>query len=538
MVEGHPGPTPFMSMSQLPVARGADAQFSRVAVNPRAMASPPGQCRIWLVGSLALIVSLLCAARVVWGWLGPALRRLPHPYELEWMEGGVLGHVQRILEGKPLYPEPSPEFVSFIYTPLFYYVSALFTGVLGYGLFPVRLVSFLATWVTAGLIAQFIRYESRSLLFGILSAAVYLGTCTLNADWFDMARIDSLAMAITLGGAYLVRSARSHRKLAVGGVLAGLAFLCKQSALAVAPALALYALVSFRWRGLLAFALPLLAVLGASTWALQSASGGWYWYYIIELPANHVFANSDLVQNYWRLELPQQLPIALGSAALYFFGYPSSKPRVQLGFYLPLALCLLLGSWASRNHAGSWINDLMPAHAAVALLSGLALAGWARADLPYTWSRRKTACCWAAAAQLALLFRNPTRILPTVLDVEAGNDLVNRIRNTPGEVLVPNHPHLAVLAGKPGYGHRMAAVDIYLGRQDLRGVRSRLRAAWAEVFARRQFALVILDDEGYEFLEELKQHYDRVDDIGLPTRALLPKSGIDVRPTLVFQPKP
>jgi 4-amino-4-deoxy-L-arabinose transferase-like glycosyltransferase len=453
------------------------------------------------------------------------------------MEGGVLGHVQRVMEGKPLYPEPSPEFIPFIYTPLFYYVSAAFTSVLGYGLFPVRLVSFLATWVTAGLIAQFVRYECRSPLFGILSASVYLGTCAMNADWFDMARIDSLAVAITLGGAYLVRSARSRRRLVVGGVLAGLAFLAKQSALAVVPALALYALLRFRWRGLLAFVLPLLAVLGASTWALQSASGGWYWYYIIELPSNHAFADSDLVQNFWRFELPQQLPIALGCAALYFFGYPSGKPRVQLGFYLPLTLCLLLGSWASRNHAGSHVNDLMPAHAAVALLSGLALAGWARAELPYTWSRRKVACCLAAAAQLALLFRDPTRILPTVTDVEAGNDLVQRIRNTPGEVLVANHPHLAVLAGKPAYGHRMAHIDIYLGRRDLRGVRNRLRAAWAERFARKQFALVILDDDGYEFLEELKQHYDRIEDLGLPPRALLPKSGIDVRPTLVFQPK-
>jgi hypothetical protein len=454
------------------------------------------------------------------------------------MEGGVLGHVQRVIEGKPLYPEPSPEFVPFIYTPLFYYVSAAFMSVVGYGLLPLRLVSFLATWVTAGLIAQFVRYESRSLLFGILSAAVYVGTCALNADWFDQARIDSLAMAVTLGSAYLVRSARSRRRLVVGGVLAGLAFLGKQSALAVAPALALYALLRFRWRGMLAFVLPLLAVLGASTWALQSASGGWYWYYIIELPANHVFGNSDLVQNFWRFELPQQLPIALGSAALYLFGYPSGKPRVQLGFYLPLALCLVLGSYASRLHAGSHVNDLMPAHAAVALLSGLALAGWARADQPYAWSRRKVACCLAVAAQLALLFRNPARILPTVMDVEAGRALVDRIRNTPGEVLVPNHPHLAVLAGKPAYGHRMAAIDIYLGRRDLHGVRNRLRAAWAELFARKRFALVILDDEGYEFLDELKQHYDRIEDLALPPRALLPKSGVDVRPTLVFQPKP
>jgi hypothetical protein len=519
-----------MSMLDPYVTRGADAQLSR--------AKPPLEWRMSLVGSAAALVALLCATRVVWQWLGPALVRLPFPYELEWMEGGVLGHVQRVLEGKQLYPEPSPQFVPFIYTPLFYYVSAVFTAVLGYGLLPVRLVSFLATWVTAGLIAQFVRYETRSLLFGILSAAVYIGTSAMNSDWFDMARVDSLATAIIVGSAYLVRTARTHRTLIVAGVLVALGFLCKQSALEVAPALGLYALLRFGWRGALAFGLSLLVAFGVTNGALEVASGGWYWYYIIQLPSNHVFADSDLVQNFWRFELPQQLPIALGLAAFYFFGYPSGSPRVQLGFYLPLALCLVLGSWAARNHAGSHVNDLMPAHAAIALLSGLALASFARAGQPYAWSRARVACCLVAAAQLALLFRDPTRILPTVMDGEAGRALVERIRNTPGEVLLPNHPHLGVLAGKPAYAHRMAHIDIYLGRQDLRGQRNRLRAAWAELFARKQFGLVILDDDGYEFLEELKQYYDQIDDVGMPPRVFLPKSGIDVRPTLVFVPKP
>ena len=46
--------------------------------------------------------------------------RADYKYELEWMEGGVLEHVIRFLDGKNIYSEPSIEFTPYIYTPLYY----------------------------------------------------------------------------------------------------------------------------------------------------------------------------------------------------------------------------------------------------------------------------------------------------------------------------------------------------------------------------------------------------------------------------------
>lgn len=69
----------------------------------------------------------MLAAAALWyllAFVGVAWRRLPHPYQLEWMEGGSVEHVRRILSGDPLYPEPAIEFVPFIYTPLYFYVGA------------------------------------------------------------------------------------------------------------------------------------------------------------------------------------------------------------------------------------------------------------------------------------------------------------------------------------------------------------------------------------------------------------------------------
>ena len=71
--------------------------------------------------------------------------RISYPYELEWMEGGSVDHVKRILSGLQLYVEPDLQFVPFIYTPVYFYVSALFSKLLGIGFFPLRMVSFLSS---------------------------------------------------------------------------------------------------------------------------------------------------------------------------------------------------------------------------------------------------------------------------------------------------------------------------------------------------------------------------------------------------------
>jgi hypothetical protein len=46
-----------------------------------------------------------------------AVQRLGTPIELEWMEGGSLQMMYRVLSGKPLYAPTSIEFVPYTYTP-------------------------------------------------------------------------------------------------------------------------------------------------------------------------------------------------------------------------------------------------------------------------------------------------------------------------------------------------------------------------------------------------------------------------------------
>src|SRR5439155_14413345 len=68
-------------------------------------------------------------------------RRLVYPYDLEWMEGGMLCHALRVVQREPIYAEPSARFVSFAYTPLYPILLGLLAPVAGVGYVPARAVS-------------------------------------------------------------------------------------------------------------------------------------------------------------------------------------------------------------------------------------------------------------------------------------------------------------------------------------------------------------------------------------------------------------
>src|SRR5262245_39687639 len=96
--------------------------------------------------------ALVLAAAAALVLLIAFVRRVPYGYDLEWMEGGMLCHALRFLEGKPIYAPPSVDFVPYLYTPFYPVLLALLSYVfgLGYGLGRVvSLAGFFAAWLSA-----------------------------------------------------------------------------------------------------------------------------------------------------------------------------------------------------------------------------------------------------------------------------------------------------------------------------------------------------------------------------------------------------
>lgn len=215
--------------------------------------------------------------------------RIGYPFALEWMEGGSLVQVNRILSGNPLYVRPSFEFVPMVYPPVYFYVSAAVSLAVGRGFLALRIVSVAATFGTLWLIHRIVREQTGSAWAGVVAGGLFCATFTLSDSWFDIARVDSLFLFLLLLSAYLLSKDRVLPCI-LGGLLLALASLTKQTAVGFLPVIGLYCLLPPK-RSTLAYVAAAVSVLAVGTLVLDSLHGGWFKYYVFELPSRHSAPN-------------------------------------------------------------------------------------------------------------------------------------------------------------------------------------------------------------------------------------------------------
>jgi hypothetical protein len=425
--------------------------------------------RTWPFAHAIVRFALIAAACGLSLWhLGTYLAvvraRLLYPYALEWMEGGVLEHVARVLEGKPLYVEPSLEFTPFIYTPLYYWVCAPFARLFGLGLPALRMVSFGASLGIFGLLFAIVWKRTRNPVASLVAAGTFAAGFEVCGGYYDLARVDSLALFLLLLGIFLLRRHDSYAALCFAA-----AFFTKQSTAMVAlPLLATQCITQSGARRFRAAAVFGTVTLGLGLLA-DRVSGGAYRYYVLDLPAQHPWY-PQMRRDFWRLDVFENLPFA-AIAALYLLTERVTL-RAQLGRWAA-ALGFVASAWLSRLHAGGWINVLMPFVAFSALSLGEAVhrlgresrstpspVGWHRA-LNATSSLFGLALC---IAQLSWLLYAPASHIPSAEDRTASDTLVAFLKTLKGPVLVPTDPSIARLAGKSGSAHQQAITDVGLGR--------------------------------------------------------------------------
>ncbi len=474
----------------------------------------------------AVLPRVLVAAALLHplAFLAVAIARLGHPFELEWMEGGVLVQVHRLLAGQPMYAAPTLDYIAFNYTPLYFWVGSLAARVLGDGFAPLRLVSLLAALGSFALLFALARRETKSVAAGLLAVSLFAATYRLGGAWLDIARMDSLFLMLLLAGFLAYRALPGARGAASAGALFALAFLAKQPALLVAVPLALHALLTDR-RRFLAFAGTLAALVAASTLALDRASGGWFSYYVFAVALGHR-PEVGLAARFWGDDLASHVAIAglLGAWFLVSAGAMRS-------FHFALAAGLAGASWWLRSFRGSYDNTLLTAFAAVALLAAL---GWhdLRARLAPGPARFVHL---ALLVQVALLAWDPLAQIPTRADREAGERLVAHIRSVPGPVLVPSHPWLAERAGKAGSFHEMALDDVTGRRHG--AVEDSLAAGLARALADHRWSAIVLDTRDWLADDAAPYYEPRLRAFSSDT-VFWSRTGMLTRPETVLFPKP
>ncbi|MEE2756858.1 MAG: glycosyltransferase family 39 protein [Myxococcota bacterium] len=442
----------------------------------------------------------------------------------------MVSHAVQLANGQPIYAAPSSQFVPFFYTPGYPAVLAGVSWFVGEpSLFLGRLISIMATFWTMGLLFWLVRRES-SAVYGLLAVGVYASLFRTNGAFYDVARPDSLYIALVLSGCALVYVAHSWKWMIGAALVFVAAFLTKQTSSVFVPPLILY-LLWRDWRQALLFGSVTFGVSSLAVWWINQATDGWFWTYIFEGHQGHLFYWKNILLEYWR-DVLFLAPLLL-ILPLLWFGYRVPVIgltlllaahwtyafifRAQTLDYVPhmyyrelwyesprwailippaaLAVCcfayriknrvltdiktpgffllmFIAGAGASAlNHSTQWAysNCFMPLTLFASCLIPLALR-----DLYESGESRNASFTvpvhLAVIIQMIALLYNPIAQIPAPHEYEAANQLKHTLRATEGPVFIPGHPMLAYKLNGEMHLHQMGITDVNFmgGVKDLR----------------------------------------------------------------------
>lgn len=452
----------------LPVSRGDDAPSPAAPAAPLApaiaglldrlpalsralrLARAPSLARAL---RLALALALLLPAASHLARLGYVFaKRLAFPADLEWMEGAILYQAERVRLGQPVFAADGSDFVPLPYPPLYHTLVALLSplgGVrhaLGRGL---SLAAFAAIVIVAAreLIAH-ARERRHGVAAAVMVAAAFAAAYPLVGGWYDLCRVDTLALALPIVAAALARPERAGpaRVIGVAALLVAGAF-TKQTSQLFAAWIVLW-WIAQRPRSGLALGALTAALAGGVLGALQLATHGRYLHWTVELPLrlgsdpSRARAGLKLVLAFAPYAYPLA-PVALALAAQRALG-------ARAWLWIGLAVAAVPASLAPYQAPGGYVNLFMPMVILFPIAAGMiVLELIKRASVaPDVDAARSPAVAralaWGALATAAAYLHQrawePAQFLPTPEHRIAAERLERLARELPGGLFVPTSP--------------------------------------------------------------------------------------------------
>jgi hypothetical protein len=492
-----------------------------------------------IVGNISRVLKFaLIAVGCIYGclYLLIVYNRIAYPYELEWMEGSVVDHVARVLAGQKLYVSPTIEFIPFQYTPLYFYLSAAVSKIVGPGFLPLRLVSFLSSIGCFSIIYIIVRRMTQDTFSAFLSCSLFAAAFKATGSWLDIARCDSLFLFLLLAGIYVLRFKTSSLWHVSAGLLISLSFLTKQTALVVSPFLFVYSFVTYSRRSLWFIGTTIVVMVG-STLFLDLIHDGWYSYYVFDLQNRPPMFSK--VVSFWNEVFVPPLGISL-VAALSLIAYLIVQIKNNEAMFLSLTFLAMVGaSFLSWVQAGAYNNCLLPGFAVLSIIFGVAVDTSLRLSkkMPLFRSRiMEIAVYVGCILQFGSFLYDPRSEVPTGRDVKAGAHFVETMSSQKGELMVPSHGFLPTLAGNRSHAHLMAVSDLMkIGKST---VRENLFQETVQALRERRFSMVIIDSSasGYPtwFPRELSKYYVVAGELFDDPFVFWPVTGNRTRPQFLF----
>jgi hypothetical protein len=302
--------------------------------------------------------------------------------------------------------------------------------------------------VICNLIYWITRRESEQGWLGLVCAGLFLGGYRINGFWYELARVDPLFVALSLGGLTVgVYGAGSTLGLLGAAAALALACLTKQTAVFLGIGLGVYLLVTLgprAWLYWLTYGLltivPILI--------LNKLTEGWFLYYTYYIASINPIEIGRVV-NFVGYELPGlmggQSVMAIG-AALLALQQAGWRGIWQQPWLLWIGLAIVI-SGLGRASVGGNLNNRMMAYTLLCLAPALLMSSLTRyTKIEPHW--RVSIISALILTQFALGVYNPRRYMPTPAMYKSGDRLIEKIAAVEGEVLVLMHPYYAWLAGK------------------------------------------------------------------------------------------
>jgi hypothetical protein len=427
---------------------------------------------VMALAGLWVVVLAVCFA----GRIGFAL-------ELEWMEGGSLHQALRLQQGLAIYPEPSAEFVPFLYTPLYTMLLAALGWVLPLDFWLARAVSIAACVAVGAGLWRLVGQEGKPRAHQAAAVGLWCSGYVFTYRWYDVGRADSLFLALLLWGLVLLRGAKGRpRRAMLAGLLVALAFWTKQTAAVFVLASGLAGLLVAP-REVLWFAGVIAAVDGGGVLLGQRVTGGQLWAYIYELHQSHAFNAERFTRKTWGMFLhaaPFVAVLLAGRVGGGIWGLArrtGAKGQVGLVYWGVLTAAALLVSALGYSTQWAEANAFMPgvclgaAFVAVALPVGrgeAAALGLVAAQMVFALvlepRYQPIQDRGVAGFKDSYAWQDPMRTLPGAEQRAAARRQREELV-TAGPVLALQRPWWSVLAGGTGHVGSMGIHDVPKGQQ-------------------------------------------------------------------------
>ena len=410
-------------------------------------------------GAATILLLALSVAVVI--YFVHAVLSVSHPYPLDYGEAPLIDQAMRLAAGQNIYrPDlSSPPYTIANYPPLYVLSLAPFVKLFGPTFLAGRAISVLCA-VASAIFGALIVYSQTKDRVAAVTSGMLLLAIPYVAYWSSLARIDLLALALSLAGLYLLARWPTTQWSTIASALLLVAAIYTRQSYALAAPLAAFVWLWTRDRRPLRRslsraeprssrqALGLAAMVGGLALilflTLNALTRGGFYFNIVTANVNE-FGVERLQGNLRRLRDTAPVLLVIGGAFLVL-----APGRVRSW---PLLVPYLIGAALSAltiGKIGSNVNYFLELSAALSLAAGALVA----------WSRKHR---WLRVALLVLLALQTGQLMQTMLDeyaerlngrLESVRDvrkLKDLVAGAEGLVLADEYMGLVTLQGRPLY---------------------------------------------------------------------------------------